>query len=375
MRRFSVLFISLAIISLSTMPSRAQREIGGELLALDDGHGHVVNISIPTMTGPGPYSWILPITAGGSSLALPIPTTVGSMLYSNGTSSWLENTNIIATAAGGLTTNGSANIGSVAAAINIFGNGATSNDFAHNAANNAFGDAASGLNHFGVGAAANSFGAGATQNIFGSPGTSTSNYFGSIFSLFTTPTNSFGDPLGVGTATNTFGSPIEGGGAATNSFGCPSGGSGATATNSFGVAATGGIATNTFGTPSGLGTNTYQGASNFTGSVALGSSLVANVVVDGSGFYFVQPSDLTVIETGPGGFVLLPTASTSKGRVISIKNGSPDIFEVFALGGSIDGVGSIPLTVPAPGSSPPGLPSSITVTSDGTNWWIFAEAF
>ncbi len=94
----------LGLILLSSVSSRAQREIGAESIALDDGAGHVVDITIPTMAGPGPYSWTLPITPGGISLLLPTPTTVGSMLYSNGTS-WLENTLVLANSTGDLISN------------------------------------------------------------------------------------------------------------------------------------------------------------------------------------------------------------------------------------------------------------------------------
>jgi hypothetical protein len=100
MRRFSILVIFLGLISLLSVPSQAQRSVGGHILTLDDGSGHLVNITVPAMTGPGPYSWVLPITPGGSALTLPTPTVAGSILYSNGSNSWLENTNVIATNTG-----------------------------------------------------------------------------------------------------------------------------------------------------------------------------------------------------------------------------------------------------------------------------------
>ena len=96
MKRYSILFIVLGLISLSSASSRAQsREIGGQSLMLDDGHGHVVDITTPVMTGPGPYSWVLPITAGGTALTLPSGTTPNSTLFWSGTQ-WLENATLLA---------------------------------------------------------------------------------------------------------------------------------------------------------------------------------------------------------------------------------------------------------------------------------------
>src|ERR1017187_4065293 len=86
MRRFSILFIVLGLISFSASSTHAQsREIGAQSLALDDNHGHVVDITIPLMTGPGPYSWVLPITPGGSALSLPFGTINNSTLFWSGT--------------------------------------------------------------------------------------------------------------------------------------------------------------------------------------------------------------------------------------------------------------------------------------------------
>ncbi len=93
MRRFSVLFIVLGLIAFASS-SRAQREIGAESLALDDGHGHLVDITIPTMNAGGPYSWVVPITPSGGSLALPTGTTTNSTLFWNGTQ-WAENPTIL----------------------------------------------------------------------------------------------------------------------------------------------------------------------------------------------------------------------------------------------------------------------------------------
>ena len=112
MKRLSVHFTVLGLLTLSFGSLHAQnREIGGNSLALDDNHGHIVDITIPVMTGPGPYSWTLPITPGGSSLSLPTPTTAGSMLYSNGSTAWLENTNVTATNLGVLSVAGAYQIG------------------------------------------------------------------------------------------------------------------------------------------------------------------------------------------------------------------------------------------------------------------------
>ena len=95
MRRISIFFSVLGIILLLPRSTRAQREIGAQSLALDDNHGHVVDITIPTMTGPGPYTWTLPITSGGTAISLPAGTTNNSTLFWSG-SQWLENTSILA---------------------------------------------------------------------------------------------------------------------------------------------------------------------------------------------------------------------------------------------------------------------------------------
>ena len=106
MRRFSILFIVLGLISFSASSTHAQsREIGAQSLALDDNHGHVVDITIPLMTGPGPYSWVLPITPGGSALSLPFGTINNSTLFWSGTQ-WAENTHVLATNTGNLTVTG-----------------------------------------------------------------------------------------------------------------------------------------------------------------------------------------------------------------------------------------------------------------------------
>jgi len=95
MRRFSILFIVLGLISLLSASSYAQRGVGGHILTLDDGVGHLVNITVPVMAGPGPYSWTVPITTGGTALTLPSGTTTNSTLFWNG-SQWVENPTLLA---------------------------------------------------------------------------------------------------------------------------------------------------------------------------------------------------------------------------------------------------------------------------------------
>ncbi len=100
-----MLFLVLGLISLSTALLHAQsREIGAQSVALDDGLGHTVDITIPSMAGPGPYSWIIPITPGGLPITLPVGTTDNSTLYWDGTT-WSENLNVLATSAGDVTAN------------------------------------------------------------------------------------------------------------------------------------------------------------------------------------------------------------------------------------------------------------------------------
>jgi hypothetical protein len=124
MRHISFLFIVLGLISLSPVSSRAQREIGAGSIALDDGAGHVVDIKLPSgLTGS--FIWTLPITSGGTSLSLPAPTTVGSMLYSNGSNTWLENTKVTATNTGALTA--ASNINTTAGSYQIGGSTVLSN--------------------------------------------------------------------------------------------------------------------------------------------------------------------------------------------------------------------------------------------------------
>jgi hypothetical protein len=106
MRRIAVLFTVLAILSISSVTSWAQRGIAAEILSLDDGSGHIVNVKVPSGLTGGPYTYILPLTVpGGIELSLPTPTKANSTLYSNGTNAWLENTNVLATGAGAITAN------------------------------------------------------------------------------------------------------------------------------------------------------------------------------------------------------------------------------------------------------------------------------
>ena|ERR1017187_2753580 len=113
MRRISILFIVLAIVSISSAPSHAQRYLGAGGLALDDGLGHVVNITIPSMTGPGPYSWVLPVTPGGTSM-LPSGTTNNSILRWNAaTSTWQEDIKFTVTSAGAVSLAHRINLGSI----------------------------------------------------------------------------------------------------------------------------------------------------------------------------------------------------------------------------------------------------------------------
>jgi hypothetical protein len=60
MRRFSILFIVLGLISLSSVSSHAQRSLGAKSLVLDDGSGNTLTISYPNS----------PPVAGNSTLNL-----------------------------------------------------------------------------------------------------------------------------------------------------------------------------------------------------------------------------------------------------------------------------------------------------------------
>src|SRR3984957_4525253 len=104
MRRISILFLTLGILSLLSPSLRAQREIGAESLALDDGAGHLVDIKLPAGLTGGPYTWFLPITVpGGVPIVLPMGTTPFSTLYWNATTSmWTENTSLTMPSAGEL---------------------------------------------------------------------------------------------------------------------------------------------------------------------------------------------------------------------------------------------------------------------------------
>lgn len=113
-----------------------------------------------------------------------------------------------------------------------------------------------------------------------------------------------------------------------------------------------------------------------TGTTTI-ASLATNMVVDGNGIYFMGPTDLTVMETVPGAPVYLPDPSV-KGKVVTIKDGAagPIIVLPFFFE-AIEGLGGYILNppngglVPAPGNGP----NAITLTSDGTNWWIIGESF
>ncbi len=61
MRRISILFIVLGLISLSSASSRAQRALGAKSLVLDDGSGNTLTISYPNTS---------PTVAGNSTLTL-----------------------------------------------------------------------------------------------------------------------------------------------------------------------------------------------------------------------------------------------------------------------------------------------------------------
>ncbi len=98
MRRFSVLFISLAIISLSTMSSRAQRGIGAETVVLDDTHGNTLTLrylNSPPIAGNSFFTFA---PGGGSST--PGGTANGQTLWwNNTTTSWTVDNSLTNTGA------------------------------------------------------------------------------------------------------------------------------------------------------------------------------------------------------------------------------------------------------------------------------------
>jgi|GEM_PF-4627353 len=133
MRHVASLFILLGLLFMFHSPSQAQqRGIGGRTLVLDDGFGHIVNITIPNMLGPGPYSWLLPITPSGVSV-FPAGTTNNSILRWNAaTASWQEDVSILANG-GALSATSFSGAGTgltgTAAGLSIGGNAATSTNF------------------------------------------------------------------------------------------------------------------------------------------------------------------------------------------------------------------------------------------------------
>jgi len=89
--------------------------------------------------------------------------------------------------------------------------------------------------------------------------------------------------------------------------------------------------------------------------------------VSKTGNYTVTANDFRILCDGTGGgfTVTLPSASSLSGRTYEITkvDGASTVIKVAAT--SISGVPSIPLTAPE---------DSITVASDGTNWWMINDS-
>ncbi len=103
MRHFTILTAVLGLVALSSVSSWAQRGIGAENVVVDDGAGHTITIQDPPgLTGN--YTWTLPISPTGVSSAYVSPGTTNNstLRWDAGTTSWLENTNVLATSAGAL---------------------------------------------------------------------------------------------------------------------------------------------------------------------------------------------------------------------------------------------------------------------------------
>jgi hypothetical protein len=128
MRNSFLVFIALGLISFTSSSTRAQRSVGGRSLVLDDGLGHLVNITIPTMVGPGPYSWTIPITPGGiGSGVIPAGTTDNSTLrWDAATQTWQENTSMFVTNFGAISSNSLSILGGIISAPSSAGTNGTS---------------------------------------------------------------------------------------------------------------------------------------------------------------------------------------------------------------------------------------------------------
>src|SRR5581483_1631337 len=104
MKRHLALLFVFGLFSVCATSSRAQRSFGTQQIVVDDGSSHTITVLDPAgLTGN--YTWTIPIdpTTGLSSAFVPQGTTNNSTLrWDNGTSSWLENTNVLADNSGNI---------------------------------------------------------------------------------------------------------------------------------------------------------------------------------------------------------------------------------------------------------------------------------
>jgi hypothetical protein len=123
MRRFSILFIVLGLISISSVPSRAQRALGAHNFVLDDGSGNTLTLrylNTPPVSGNS-FLTFLP----GSGASTPIGTANNSTLrWDAGSGTWQENLKFTATSAGAISAGSSNQFG-----VDISGNASTTGDF------------------------------------------------------------------------------------------------------------------------------------------------------------------------------------------------------------------------------------------------------
>jgi hypothetical protein len=379
MRRYSILFIALGLISLSSVSLHAQRALGGHSVILDDGLGHTVTIAIPSPSAN--YVWTLP--AGAPPANMPGGTTNNSILrWDAGTTSWLEDVNILATSGGALTAASFSGAGTgltgTAASLSIGGNATTAStasaltaaawaspgtigSTAANAAAFTLFNAEGTTTINTIAAATTQIGnsvAAATVSIAGGTAWNVSNLgaanFASIggasqgpgaFTLFTAQgttnintsvasSTQIGNGLGAATVS------INGGGV-------------------WNVASTGDANFKSIGA-------TSPGTGAFT-------ALTANVTTTAADPYNVSASDFTVIETTNGATVNLPATAT-KGRIIAIVSIPGNNVHISGNGNNINGSSSVVIAAfGGLSNSTFQQPNSIIVIGDGTNWWVIAR--
>jgi hypothetical protein len=389
MRRISILFVVLGLISLSFVSSpRAQRALGAHALILDDGAGNTLTLAYPNspfVSGNSTFSF-----PSGCGSATPCGTTNNSTLRWNfATSTWQEDVNVLATSGGALTAASLAVTGGTITAPSSGGGAGTVLALTSGSS----GGASNGANALLTAGNATGSGQGGAAFLVG--GNSGSGQQGGLAQV-QGGSPSGGNALG-GTAAMLGGT---GSGTQPGGFASVQGGYGQATTTGGGgsVVLQGGFAGSATGTGGSiiLQTSLHNEPTNIrmtvtnAGLVQIGSSnqfqvdQSGNIVTTGnlsaraiagnvttgvslaSSQYLVTSTDMTIIVvTGGGSSFVLPSPSTA-GRILIVKNTDPaHVVNIIEPAGYVDGLNTF--TLQALGTSPFGC----VLVGDGTNnWWV-----